>query len=100
MTTATQLSFDDLPALEADDELQRLGETREFGYLLLELLNHAGWDVVVTAAFAGEGVLVIARGVDGIEIKRQGAKVADVAADLFQEAMHMPRPQPTKGAST
>lgn len=96
-----QLSFADLP--EPDDRgkdidlgsMERLGETFEFGYMLLELLTLGGWQVVVTKPFAGQddqghgdraGVLVIAeRG--PYEVRRVGASVATVASDVFCEAM-------------
>ena len=73
--------------------LQRLGETSEFGYLLLDLLGLDGWEVVVTSAFAGgsaeaearPGVLVIASR-NGMEVKAVGDSVAAVACELFVEA--------------
>jgi hypothetical protein len=68
--------------------LERLGETREFGSLLLRLLSLDGWDVGHVRAFAGDGVLVVARRGE-LEVRRQGASVADVACDVFTEAMEL-----------
>lgn len=66
--------------------LQRLGETTEFRSFLLDMLKLDGWDVGEATAFAGDGVLVIAsRG--RLEVRRQGPSVADVACDVFQDAM-------------
>lgn len=42
-----------------------LGGTVECGSLLLNLLELDGWDVQRVGAFAGEGILVIARGGPG-----------------------------------
>lgn len=106
----TQLCFDDdLPPLDDGGEeielgpMQRLGETLEYGYLLLQLLELAGWDVVVTKPFAGVdeelqtgGVLVIANN-GTFEVKRVGESVAAIASDLFQEAMRLPRPRTPAG---
>jgi hypothetical protein len=67
--------------------LQRLGETTEFRSLLLDMLVLDGWEVGNVPAFGG-GVLVIARhDQHAVEVRRQGASVADVACDVFQEAM-------------
>ena len=100
----TQLSFDDVDLDEFDESeeidlgsMQRLGESFEFGYMLLQLLELAGWQVAITRPFAGvdetlehAGVLVIAeRG--PFEVRRVGETVAHVASDLFQEAMSLPR---------
>ena len=65
--------------------LERLGESPAFGSLLLDLLGCAGWSIVITGAFAGDGVLVIARR-GPFEVRRSGATLADVAVDLFREA--------------
>ena len=85
-------------------ELERLGETGEFGWCLLRLLGLSGWSIVVTTPFAGApvdeqdasseaehaGVLVIAaRG--GHEIRMTGESVAAIACDLFQEAVRRQR---------
>lgn len=83
-------SYDSLGSME------RLGETFEFGYMLLNLLSISGWQVAVPKPFAGldesgerpAGVLVIAtRG--PLEVKRIGESVAAVATDLFGEAMRL-----------
>lgn len=76
--------------------MERLGDSFEFGYMLLELLSLSGWQVNITTPFAGMDetgehraeVLVIAtRG--PLEVKRIGETVASVAADLFGEAMRL-----------
>ncbi len=83
---------------------QRLGETSEFGWSLLNLLGLSGWAIAVTTPFAGaaldaedlpveaehRGVLVIvSRG--GYEIRRTGPTVAAIAPDVFQEAVRWQR---------
>lgn len=94
----TQLSFDDL---EPVDELslgsmERLGETFEFGSMLLHLMRASGWEIAETKPFAAmsetgdqdAGVLVIARR-GALEIKRTGESLAAIALDLFNEAMYL-----------
>jgi hypothetical protein len=39
-------------------ELERLGNSAAFGYVLLEMLERAGWTSNIRAAFAGDGVIV------------------------------------------
>lgn len=102
--TAAQLSFEDLPSAEPGRPLhgmQRLGETFEFGAMLMQLLGLAGWTVVITKPFAGiheleqehaDGVLVIAER-DGLEVRRTGASLADVASEIFSEAMALLPPR-------
>ncbi len=60
------------------------------GYRLLELLSLSGWQVAVTAGFAG-GILVIAHR-HGHEIREQGDTVADVAHVVYTQAMRLQRP--------
>lgn len=94
----TQLSFDDL---EPDEPLslgsmERIGESFAFGSMLVQLMRASGWVVEETKPFAGldetgehnAGVLIIAR-LGALEIKRVGATLADVAIDLFNEAMYL-----------
>jgi hypothetical protein len=75
--------------------LERLGESDGFGYVILDLLERAGWFVHVTVPFAGQidndgtrGVLVLARhpDLDGIEIAVTGRTVADCATPVMVEA--------------
>lgn len=68
--------------------LERLGDTVEFNSLLLRLLELSGWEIVKAPGFAGEGVLVIARN-GPFEVRRQGARVADLVCDVFTEAMQL-----------
>lgn len=83
--------------------LQRLGETSEFGFELLDLLGRAGWSVVVTTPFAGlrapehgdevdantelerAQVLVIVER-DGLEYRETGPSVGKVGPRIFQLA--------------
>jgi hypothetical protein len=77
-----RLPLDDV----AGDGLVRLGETDEFGSLLLRLLELDGWEVATgLPAFAGAGVLVIARK-GPFEVKRTAPRLADIATDVFVEA--------------
>jgi hypothetical protein len=78
-----------------ETELEQLGESYAFGWIILELLEKAGWLVHVTAPFAGQldgegtrGVLVIARHplLDGIELLVSGRTVADCATPLLMES--------------
>jgi hypothetical protein len=74
-------------------ELERIGESFEFGWLILELLERAGWLVHVTFAFAGQldgegtrGILVIAAHPDvGLPVEVTGRTVADCATPLLIE---------------
>lgn len=70
-------------------ELERLGETEEWGRTLIWLLGQAGWTVTIRPAI-GEGVLVIARR-GACEIKHQGPTLADVAYPVFNAAMRTRR---------
>jgi hypothetical protein len=82
---------DELPGVEPPVPLyglERLGETAEFGSLLLRLLELNGWHVAQLRGFAGDGVLVIARK-GPFEVARTGARLADIATDVFREAMHL-----------
>jgi hypothetical protein len=76
-------------------ELERLGESFEFGWLILELLENAGWLVHVTVPFAGQldgkgtrGVMVVARHelLDGVDLRVTGRTVADCATPLLVES--------------
>jgi hypothetical protein len=79
---------------ELDDaELEQLGESDGFGWLILELLERAGWLVHVTTPFAGQldgdgtrGILVVAAHPDvGLPVEVQGRTVADCATPLLVE---------------
>lgn len=70
--------------------MERLGDSAAFGEVLLDVLERNGWLVHRQAAFAGEGVLVIARR-NGLEFKATGPTVAAAAGELFQEATHFIR---------
>jgi hypothetical protein len=67
--------------------LERLGETLDFGFFLLDILSAHGWTVAVQPAFAG-GVLVIASK-NGYEIRRVGRSTVDVAGEVFAEAARL-----------
>ncbi len=56
------------------------------GYKLLELLSLAGWRIGVIAGLAAP-VLVIASKPGLPEVRKQGDSVADVAVDLYVEAL-------------
>jgi hypothetical protein len=65
--------------------VERLGNSDAFGEVLLEILVRAGWVVERRRAFAGDGVLVIARHGD-FEFKAAGPSIAAAARELFHEA--------------
>lgn len=76
-------------------EIERLGESPEFGWRLLELLEQQGWLVHVTTPFAGaidgegtSGILVVCAHPDvpGGPIQVCGRSVADCAVPLMLEA--------------
>lgn len=73
--------------------LERLGESVEFGLALLDLLGlpradgKPSWTIVVTRGFSG-GTLVIASRM-GHTVQREGETIADVASDVFMEAMRV-----------
>lgn len=81
---------------EADlGNLERLGESDGFGWVVLGLLEKAGWRIHVTRPFAGQiddkgtpGILAIARhpDLDGVELTALGRSAADVATPMMIEA--------------
>jgi hypothetical protein len=83
-----QLSvYDELDRLE-HGPLRRIGEGPELGELLLRPLLLKGWRLLEFPAFAGDGVVfVLERG--GVEVRRTGASLAEVAIELFTEAGNM-----------
>lgn len=66
--------------------MERLGETHEWGELTLRLLTLAGWTVTVRRLLDDCGVLVHAER-DRVVIYRIGGSIAEVASDLFLDAM-------------
>jgi hypothetical protein len=84
--------MDPTPALAADVEqlhgLERLGDSDAFGEQLVRLLEIAGWEVERTRAFAGEGLLVIARK-GPFELKATGPTLAAAIPDVFEKAMQL-----------
>lgn len=83
-----QLSvYDELDRLD-EGEFRRIGKDHVFGELILRPLLLNGWRLLEFPAFAGDGVVfVLERG--GIEVRRTGDRLADVAVDLFTEAAGM-----------
>lgn len=78
--------------LDPERDVERLGDSLEFGSLLLETLSAHGWTVTVQSAFGGgivdedvAGVLVIASK-NGHEVRGVGRSIADVAGEIFAEA--------------
>lgn len=67
-------------------DIPRLGETAEFGSLLLRLLELGGWSVHQLPAFAGDGIIVIAHR-RGRVVEMRGETIADVAVPIYEEAM-------------
>lgn len=65
--------------------LERLGDSDEWGYVLLELLEQAGWTITRRSAIA-EGVLLIATG-HGTSVSAAGETVAAAAGPLFERVM-------------
>ena len=58
------------------------------GYLLLDELALSGWSIAVFPALAGDGIIVSAtRG--ELEVRRRAERVADVACEVFLEAMRL-----------
>lgn len=81
--------------LAASCDLERLGGSFEYGWVILELLVQVGWYVHVTTPFAGQvdgdgtrGVMVVARHplLDGVDLRVTGRTVADCATPLMIEA--------------
>jgi hypothetical protein len=77
--------------------LERLGDSFEFGSLLLQLLEtpnaetgDPGWTIYIRRAFAGDGVLLIGTHplLDGVEVKAEGASVAAAAVPFFNDAVY------------
>lgn len=82
--------YDELDYGRYGHNLRRLGEGRELGELLLKPLLLKGWRLHEPfPGFAGDGfVFVLERG--GVEVRRTGGSLAEVAVDLFKEASAMP----------
>lgn len=55
------------------------------GWMLLRLLSFGGWEITITAGFAGEGGLVKAELGDRCRVFH--GSVADVAFDLYKWAV-------------
>jgi hypothetical protein len=58
----------------------------EGGFLLLELLSLFGWDVCVTAALGGDGVLVTCEKAGREPVRISGPSVAEIALEVYEEA--------------
>jgi hypothetical protein len=77
-------------------EWQRLGESIEFGEVMLELLERHGWRIERRAGFAGEGVLLIAtrgdleRHLTVAHLSAEGPTIAAAALSLFNEISFYP----------
>lgn len=65
-------------------EIPRLGETTEFGSLLIRVLTLQGWRLDERPALGGGNIYFLARG--GRVVTRQGDQLADVAVELFTAA--------------
>lgn len=86
--------------LRLEDELgplQRLGESAEYGELLIRLLELAGWKVHRRRAFAGDGVLLIATHRDGWDVTSSGPSLAAAVSPLFQQAIAIRSPHGADG---
>jgi hypothetical protein len=83
---AGQLSLYDEVDLLTRGPMRRLGEGRAIGELLLQPLLLRGWRLHEPfPGFAGDGfVFILERG--GVEVRRTGSSLAEVAVDLFEEA--------------
>lgn len=69
---------------EASHDWPRLGDTLEFGSLLLRILELHGWDVDVRPAIGG--VIVIACLPGAGTVSQYGETVADVSTEIFKAA--------------
>lgn len=70
------------------ETVERLGDSSEGpGYLLLGLLTRAGWDVAITAAFAGDGIIVVAEHARLGRVSKRGDTVAHVATDVAEACL-------------
>lgn len=68
--------------------IEKLGDSIEGpGYLLLGLLAKNGWDVGVTAGFAGDGIIVIAEHPELGRVSKHGESVAHVAPDVAEACL-------------
>jgi hypothetical protein len=67
--------------------MERLGETIEWGELLIRLLELKGWKVHRRRAFAGDGVILIATNPAGYDVQAAGATVAEASFPLFMECV-------------
>lgn len=71
------------------DGWERIGESDGFGWLILGMLEQAGWRVYVRAGFAGEGVMILGTHPDlaGVEVCESGATVAGAAVPFFERCV-------------
>lgn len=73
------------PLRRYDRDLERLGDTPGFGWLLLEILSLNGWTVRVETGFAGQPTVIATHPALGLPVERLG-RVEDVAVEVFKEA--------------
>lgn len=69
--------------------LERLGESDEWGHVLVGLLEQAGWEVT-QRLLIGDGVLLVAAG-HGTSVSAAGDTYAAAAAPLFERLMSLKR---------
>lgn len=65
--------------------MERLGESVEWGELLVSLLEQAGWEIE-RRPLIGDGVILIATG-HGTSVSAAGDTFTGAAAPLFERAM-------------
>lgn len=77
------------PPLEEQDlgSMERLGDTIEWGQMLIRLLELKGWTVHQRRAFAGDGVILIATNPAGYDVQAAGATIAEASFPLFMECV-------------
>lgn len=79
--------YDELDRRE-EGNLRRIGKDRVIGDLILRPLLLDGWRLFEFPAFAGQGsTFVLERG--GVEVRRTADTLAEVAVELFEEAVSM-----------
>lgn len=69
--------------------LERLGQTQEWGQVLVGLLEQAGWEITESGLVDG-GVVLTATG-HGTSVSAAGDTYAAAAAPLFERAMALRR---------
>lgn len=67
-------------------DLERLGDSDDFGYALIDILERDGWKIWIRRAFAGDGVMIMGEQNElGVTLTASGPRVSDAAVTFFEQ---------------